>query len=362
MKKTSGKKVQIEGAGIAALTAAARLAKFKYEVFFSGQIYQNTVIAGYIFDSAPLFTLPAVYRDFFQKTGKHFGQVLNVKTVEPAFVFQFDDLTINFANLSRNARLAEIEFKLGKAAAAEWDLALKQGEYLWDRIREDYVEWEFSPSRFNFNTYLRMKAPIIRNQILRRILAHYATYFGYPAGIYKWSHIAAFVEESFGIWQIEGGLGKLTEALKNRAVELGANFGAIQDYDFLIDATQIHETPTQRLIGIENYPDQLPIRKVIFHDDGLSTDIYATQIATGKFALVLTGKLDISDFDKYAIVDQIRQGRTGDADNQLITKIRTVNKRIFRVRHLDSLAHAGIAGELLANAVRGIKNRASHEH
>ena len=82
----------------------------------------------------------------------------------------------------------------------------------------------------------------------------------------------------------------------------------------------------------------------------------------GKYSLVLTGDLSISDFDGYAKVDQIRQGQSGDSDNQLVTKIRTPNKRKLKARRLDSLAHAGIAGELLANAVRGIKNRPSHEH
>ena len=73
-------------------------------------------------------------------------------------------------------------------------------------------------------------------------------------------------------------------------------------------------------------------------------------------------KIDIDNFDRYAVVDQLREGVSGDSDNQILTKIRTANKRRFKVRHIDSLAHAGITGELLANAVRGIKNRPSHEH
>ena len=178
------KKVFIEGAGIAGLTAAARLAKAKYEVVISGEIYQNTEIGEYQFDHGQLFTLPAVFRDFFQKTGKHFGQVLEVNGMDPAFVFEFEDLTLTFANLSRSARLAEIESKLGKEAAAEWDKALKDGEYFWERMRENYIEWEFSYLRADLPTYLRLKAPYIQNAKLRKIMAHYATYLGYPAGIY----------------------------------------------------------------------------------------------------------------------------------------------------------------------------------
>lgn len=355
-------KVHIEGASIAALTAAARLAKFKYEVTVSGESYKNTEIDGFTFDRGDLLTLPAVFRDFFQKTGKHFGQVVESSPVDPAFVFEFPDLTINFANLSRNARLAEIETKLGKAAAQEWDLALKQGEYLWDRIRENYVEWEFSLRRFNPDTYLRLRAPIIRNPYLRKILSHYGTYVGYPAEIYKWSHVLAFVEESFGIWQVKGGLGALTNAIKQRAIELGVKFDQVADFDYSIDATQIHSAPKQRLIGIANYHATLPVRTVKFHGNGTTSDIYATQMESGKYALVFTGALDIEDFDEYKVVDEIRPEVIGDSDDQVLTRIRTANKRKFKVRHLDSLSHAGITGELLANAVRGIKNRPNHEH
>jgi hypothetical protein len=355
-------KVLIEGASIAAFTAASRLSKFKYSVVIDGQCYQNTVIQEFNFDYGDLFTLPAVYRDFFQKTGKHFGQVLDVKPMDPAFEFQFEDMTINFANLSRSSRIAEIENKLGKEAAIEWDAALKQGEYLWDKIRENYVEWEFSLLRFNPDTYLRIKTPIIRNPYLRAILSHYATYLGYPAGIYKWSHILAFVEESFGVWQISGGLGALTTAIKDRAIDLGTTFGTTEDFDYYIDATQIHTKPAQRLIGIENYPTELPIRIVRFNPNGLTADIYTSKQADGRYSIVVTGDYEIKDFDKYIVVDQIRAGLIGNSDDQVLTRIRTANKRKFKVRHLDTLSHAGITGELLANAVRGIKNRPSHEH
>jgi hypothetical protein len=77
---------------------------------------------------------------------------------------------------------------------------------------------------------------------------------------------------------------------------------------------------------------------------------------------VISGDYAISDFDKYQVVDELRAGMVGDSDDQVLTRIRTANKRKFKVRHLDSLSHAGITGELLANAVRGIKNRPSHEH
>ena len=361
------KKVFIEGAGLAGLTCAARLQKFKYQTFLVGEPFRNTIIDGFEFDTAPLFTLPAVYRDFFQKTGKHFGQVLEVKAVEPAFIFRFPDLEITFANLSRSARLAEIKNKLGEAAATEWDTLLKTGEYFWERMRENYLEWEFSWLRADLATLMKLRIPRVGNPYLQKILAHYATYAGYPAGLYKWSHILAFVEESFGVWQINGGLGALTNAVRTRAADLGSRFEAPTKYDFHVDATQVAEVPTQRLIGVAEYSGEIPARTVIFHESGLTTDIYATANDADSYSLVISGEIAnirsaLSNYENYIRVDQIRSGTQGSADNQVLTKIRTLNNSKLRVRHLDTLAHAGICGELLANAVRGIKNRPSHEH
>lgn len=355
------KRVYIEGSGIAALTAAARLSKFNYRTYVSGEYYSNTVIDGFEFDNAPLFTLPAVFRDFFQKTGKHFGQVLEVNPVDPAFVFHFPKLSINFANLSRNQRLAEIETKLGIAAAKEWNSILKRAEYLWDRLRENYIEREFSYLRVDLPAYLQLRPPIVKNPYLKSILSHYATYLGYPSGIYKWSHLIAFAEESFGIWQIKGGTGALVGAIAERARSLGTNFEPISNFDYYIDATQLHNLPNQRLIGLERYPETLPVRSIYFSERG-TTDVYASEQSPGRYSLVITGDLILDRFDNYTVIDLIREGFQGNADNQLMTRIRTINKNRFKARHLDTLAHAGICGELLANAVRGIKNHPSHEH
>ena len=234
-------------------------------------------------------------------------------------------------------------------------------------MRENYLEWEFSWLRADPATLIKLRTPRINNPYLQKILAHYATYAGYPAGLYKWSHILAFVEESFGVWQIHGGLGALTEGIRTRASELGCTFESPSNYDFYIDATQVHESPTQRLIGIDGYLGEIPARTVIFNANGLSTDISAAANRAGNYSLVISGEFTnlektLFNYQKYIKIDLIRSGTQGSADNQVLTKIRTLNKSKLRVRHLDTLAHAGICGELLANAVRGIKNRPSHEH
>ena len=69
-------KVVVVGAGIGGMSAAARIAKASHqvEIFeaanFVGGKCRTEWIGRYAFDTGPsLLTLPAVYRDFFLKTG-----------------------------------------------------------------------------------------------------------------------------------------------------------------------------------------------------------------------------------------------------------------------------------------------------
>ena len=90
--------VVVVGAGLAGLSAALRLAGAGRKVTVleresvpggrNGLLNKD----GYAFDTGPsLLTLPAVYRDFFARTGKHLGQVLDIKGVDPAFDYRFEE-------------------------------------------------------------------------------------------------------------------------------------------------------------------------------------------------------------------------------------------------------------------------------
>jgi phytoene dehydrogenase-like protein len=84
-KVKNPKKIIVIGAGIGGMATAARLARAGHSV----EIYEASDQPGgkcrtewigrYAFDTGPsLLTIPAVYRDFFQRTGKHMGQVLSL--------------------------------------------------------------------------------------------------------------------------------------------------------------------------------------------------------------------------------------------------------------------------------------------
>ena len=230
------------------MCAAARLAKMGHSV----RIFENSNqfggkcrterISGYSFDTGPsLLTLPAVYKDFFLKTGDPLDSVLTLQPVNPSFDYRFaDGSAVQFSNLSRLETLKFIELSFGKDSKNDWDRLMKRAEQIWDVSRGPFIESELNSMASLLRTPtlladLRTIAPwkslhAIVNQFsndyrLQYIVDRYATYSGSdprraPAALLS----IAFVEEAFGAWHVQGGFGQLARAIKNRACELGVLF------------------------------------------------------------------------------------------------------------------------------------------
>ena len=141
-------KIVVIGAGVGGMCAAARLAKPGHEVTVYegsdrvGGKLRTEWIGRYAFDTGPsLLTLPAVYRDFFLKTGKHMGQEMEVVSVNPSFDYRFADGTqVKFANLSRFETLKAITESFSQESAQQWDSLMRVAEKMWDISREPFIE------------------------------------------------------------------------------------------------------------------------------------------------------------------------------------------------------------------------------
>ena len=180
-------------------------------------------------------TLPAVYRDFFQRTGEVMGRVLEIEEVNPSFDYRFHDgKNVQFANLSRKKTLEAIDESLGKEAAAEWDRVMRQAEAMWDVSREPFIESELkSPASLlkrprlirdlkTIAPWKTLRAIGIKNPYLAKIMDRYATYSGSdPRSAPAVLSTIAFVEEAFGAWHIKGGIGTLSEKITERCEKLG---------------------------------------------------------------------------------------------------------------------------------------------
>jgi phytoene desaturase len=241
-------KIVVIGAGMGGMTAAARLSRGGHEVVLyeaSDQIggkCRTEWIGKVAFDTGPsLLTLPAVYKDFFQRTGKPMGLVCPIESVDPSFDYRFaDGSNVNFSNLSRKETLDSINESFGAESAQQWDRIMKRAERMWDVSRGPFIESELkSPlslmKRLTFVRDMKIIAPwktlrvhadeILKDQRLRYIMDRYATYSGSdPRKAPAVLSTIAFVEESFGAWHVKGGLGQLSATVYQRALDVGVTF------------------------------------------------------------------------------------------------------------------------------------------
>jgi phytoene desaturase len=235
--------IVVIGAGLGGLTVAARLANRGHRV----SIYEksNRVggkchtewIDGFGFDTGPsLLTIPAVYRDFFMKTGR--GVDLDLIPLDPAFDYHFADQSrLRLPNLSRNRAVDEISRSFGSEAGREWGNLLDRAALMWQASRNDFVERALPTSAellrrrkvlsdlitiAPLTTLRRFTKKRVRDQRLRYIIDRYATYTGSdPRKVPAVLLTIAFVEEAFGAWHIRGGLGGLVKKVSDRAFDLG---------------------------------------------------------------------------------------------------------------------------------------------
>lgn len=274
-------KIIVVGAGIGGLSVAARLAKSGHHVEIfeassrTGGKCRREWIEGYAFDTGPsLFTLPAVYKDLFLKTGKRIESSLTLKAVNPSFRYNFPDgKHVDFVNLDLPKTCEAIDKSLGKDAGDAWHRIMQRAEVMWDISRNPFI----TSSAPNFMTLLRMAtrrhfiqelkmiAPFSSLSKIARsytndpriisIVERYATYTGSDPRLAPAALLTIpFIETSFGAWHIEGGVGRLGEELAKRCESLGVKIHLNQPIDTIIVKNGVAQGVVDSL-GIEHFAD-----------------------------------------------------------------------------------------------------------
>ena len=240
-------RVVVIGAGMGGMATAARLAVKKHDVTIVEQSHTyggklGTVERdGFVFDTGPsLLTIPAVYRDLFNKTGMPLEKSIEIVDLDPAFGYHFSDgTTLDMPGFGVGRCAAAMQDVFGGTSGQDWRDFSARAADIWQITRRPVLESplsgmrDFMPLAKDFSA-IRTVAPFrslrsiaakyLADPRQRTLVDRYATYTGSdprkaPAALAT----VPYVEQTFGAYHVAGGIRKLADALYERVIERGVD-------------------------------------------------------------------------------------------------------------------------------------------
>ena len=238
--------VIVIGAGAAGLATAARLAVKGHTVTVLEQsdrvggklaTYRRD---GFAFDTGPsLFTLPAVYRDLFLKTGKPLEDEVDLQPVEPGFGYHFaDGASVAMPGVDPAKCARALGDGLGGRSADDWRVLMDRAAKMWRLTRGPFLQsplqgWKSlmplaKPADVRtiapWSSLRKLGESTLSDPRAVTLLDRYATYTGSdPRRAPAVLATVPYVEQEFGAWHLRGGVGTLADALHRRCIERGVD-------------------------------------------------------------------------------------------------------------------------------------------
>jgi phytoene desaturase len=235
----------VVGAGVGGLAAAARLAAAGHVVTICEQaplvggklgLLERD---GFRFDTGPsLLTMPQAFTELFADTGAPLETVVDLQRVEPVARYRF----VDGVGLDATSDLGDFARRLNAAltpgSGDDWRRFMARAAAIWDAVENPFLRRPLAGPVDLLRQTVRLRdlatiAPhrslrdlgrrYLRDPRLRMLLDRYATYTGSdprraPAALAA----VPYAEQAFGAWYVGGGLYRLGEAIRDRAVERGA--------------------------------------------------------------------------------------------------------------------------------------------
>ncbi|GAA5145302.1 phytoene desaturase family protein [Nocardioides marinquilinus] len=235
-------RVVVVGAGVGGLAVAVRLAAQGHGVTLLEQADEVGGKLGvrrrdgFVFDTGPsLLTMPHLLDELLADTGGP-DPGLRLQRLDVACHYRFADGT----GLAMPGRLddvpAALDAALGPGRGEQWTAFLRRAEQIWDVTRGPFLESPVSAAGLvrlsrrlgdvaavaPWVSLRRLGERYLHDPRLRTLLDRYATYTGSdprraPAALAT----VPYVEQAFGSWYVEGGLGRIATSLRERAESLG---------------------------------------------------------------------------------------------------------------------------------------------
>ncbi|MFH9073326.1 phytoene desaturase family protein [Streptomyces alboflavus] len=241
-------RIVVIGAGMGAMTAAARLAVAGHRVVVHeragtyGGALGRVERDGFGFDTGPsLLHLPAVYRDLFVKTGKQpLEDCVELSQIEPAVRHVFADGTAaDLPNVSRAGVGEALDSALGAGSGARWAAFMNRAREAWDRARRPLLEeplwpnWQVLADREPYPAVAQKRllrrerraatlAEVAEFELggeprLTALLEHFALVRGLdPRTAPASAAVLPYLEQTFGTWSARGGMRALATAVYER--------------------------------------------------------------------------------------------------------------------------------------------------
>lgn len=230
-------RVVVVGGGFGGLAAAVRLAKLGHAVTLVergatlGGALSTVTEDGFSWDAGPTYTLlPAVVRDLFRKSGRPVERELDLVPLEVLREHRFEDGSSVRVPSGRAPQVAAFD-GLGAGLGQRWVDHVASYADDWDVLRRGYLENPWDPdslpkdlaarlgSRESLHRRLRRT---FKDERLRLVAGHPLVAEGHDLrSVPAWLGVSAYVEQRFGAWTVEGGLGRIGDALVARLATRG---------------------------------------------------------------------------------------------------------------------------------------------